>query len=177
MTIEKSLQAFYKKNNFKPDGGENDAYFSLKFRYFSIKLPNLSFRKNVIYIHDIQHILFQKDTSWKGEAFIAGWEISTKIWKHLPIGIMSLWVMGFSVLNHPKDVLKGYKTGINSIGIINLNLQKKQLLNMPVDNLKSLIKKEETISFNWVLFVFWVLLSLIIFLSPLLLLAIFISVL
>lgn len=58
MTIENSLHAFYKKNNFKPDGGENDAYFSLRFKLFSIKIPNFSFRKKIIYIHDIEHILY-----------------------------------------------------------------------------------------------------------------------
>ncbi len=170
MTIYQSLQKFYTENNFSADGGENEAYFDLKFKFFTLKLPNSNFRKKVIYIHDIQHILYNQNTTWKGEAFIAGWEIGTNMWKHLPIGIMSLWAMGFSVLNHPKDVLKGYKTGINSIGIIDLNLQKEQLFNMPLANLKSLIKKEKTVSVNWFLFVFWILLSLFTFLFPLLLL-------
>ena len=123
MTISQSLQQFYTKNNFKDDGGENEDFFELKFKLFTLKLPNSQFRKYVINIHDIQHILYNCDTTWKGEAFIAGWEIGTKMWKHFPIGIMSLWAMGFSLLNHPKEVLKGFKEGINSTGIIDLKLE------------------------------------------------------
>ena len=104
MTISESLQEFYKDNNFPNDGGESKDFFELKFRLFTLKLPNSQFRKNVIHIHDIQHLIYNCDTSWKGEAFIAGWEIGTKMWKHFPIGFMSLWAMGFSILNYTKEV-------------------------------------------------------------------------
>ena len=73
MTISQLLQQFYKENNFKDDGGENEDFFELKFKLFTLKLPNSQFRKDVIHIHDIQHVLYSCDTTWKGEAFIAGW--------------------------------------------------------------------------------------------------------
>ena len=167
MTISQSLQAFYKQNDFPIDGGESKAYFELKFKLFTLKLPNSQFRKKVIYIHDIQHLLYNCDTTWKGEAFIAGWEIGTKMWKHIPIGFMSLWAMGFSLLNHPKKVLKGYKSGINSTGIIDLNIDKKVLLNLSLLELKTIIKKEKTQTLNWIPFLFWCFVSEVIFLFPL----------
>lgn len=170
MTISQSLQAFYTDNNFPADGGESENYFDLKFKFFSLKLPNSQFRKDVIHIHDIQHILYNCDTSWKGEAFIAGWEIGTKMWKHFPIGMMSLWAMGFSLLNHPKEVLKGYKSGINSIGIIDLEIDKKALLNLSIDELKSIIQKKKTKNLNWFSFLFWFFVSEVVFLFPLLIL-------
>lgn len=170
MTISKSLQRFYEQNNFPKDGGASKDFFELKFKLFTVKLPNSQFRKDVIHVHDIQHILYNCDTSWKGEAFIAGWEIGTKMWKHFPIGIMSLWAMGFSLLNCPKEVLKGYKSGINSKGIIDLRLNKKLLLKLSIDELKSIIKKEKHIKFNRFSFLFWCLISELIFLSPVLIL-------
>jgi hypothetical protein len=168
MTIAQSLNQFYKKNNFKPDGGENDAFFEIKFKHFSLKLPNFSFRKKVIYVHDIQHILYKKDTSWKGEAFIAGWEIGTKMWQHFPIGILSLWAMGFSLLNHPKQVLTGYTIGLKNKGILDINLKKEVLLDKTLDELKNLMKKEKPKPFNKIVYLFWSFLSLCIFLFPLL---------
>ncbi|MFT4756031.1 MAG: hypothetical protein ACI91R_000668 [Vicingaceae bacterium] len=33
----------------------------------------------------------------KGEAFISGWEISTGMFKNLPLGFLSLWAMGYSL--------------------------------------------------------------------------------
>ena len=172
MTISESLQQFYIDNDFSSDGGENDDYFDLKFKLFTLKIPNSQFRKDVIYIHDIQHILYNCDTTWKGEAFIAGWEIGTKMWKHFPIGIMSLWAMGFSFLNHPKEVLKGFKEGINSTGIIDLKLDKTAILKLYTSELKTIIKKEKTKKLNWLNFLFWCFISEIIFLFPFLVLLI-----
>jgi hypothetical protein len=170
MTIEQSLQQFYKKNNFNDDGGENDDFFDLKFKFFTIKLPNPAFRKKVIHIHDIEHVLHNCDTSWKGEAFIAGWEVATGFWKYLPIGIISLWAMGFSLLVFPKEVLRGFKAGINSKGIVDLKMSKKELLQIPVSELKKNLKKEKVKKINWFSFLFWCFISEVILFSPLLIL-------
>ncbi len=170
MTISESLQQFYKENNFKDDGGENDDFFELKFKLFTIKLPNSQFRKDVIHIHDIQHVLYNCDTTWKGEAFIAGWEIATGFWKHLPVGFFSLWAMGFSLLIYPKEVLKGYKAGINTKGIVDLKMKKEALLKLTTSELKEIIKKDKTKKLNWLQFLFWSITSVIVVLFPFLVL-------
>ncbi|MEE9407901.1 MAG: hypothetical protein V3V28_07485 [Polaribacter sp.] len=170
MTVAQSLQQFYTENNFKNDGGKSDDFFELKFKLITLKLPNSQFRKDVIHVHDIQHILYNCDTSWKGEAFIAGWEIGSKMWKHFPIGFMSLWAAGFSLLNYPKEVLKGYKEGIKCKGIIDLPHTEEALLKLSLNEIKELIKKEETLSFSWWKFLFWSVISSSVFLFPLLLL-------
>ncbi len=175
MTIAKALQQFYIDNNFAKDGGESEDTFELKFKFFTLKLPNSQFRKDVIHIHDIQHILYNCDTTWKGESFIAGWEIATGLWKHMPIGFMSLWAMGFSLLNYPKEILKGYKIGLQCKGIIDLKMSKNELLNLSIDELKEKITKKKPIKmslFQWAIFVFWVVISELIFLAPLLLITI-----
>lgn len=170
MIISEKLKQFYVQNNLSEDGGENDAYFSLKFKLFSLKLPNLGFRKKVIHVHDVQHILYNKDVTWKGEAFIAGWEIATNMWKHFPIGLISLWAMGFGVLTHFNEVLKGYKEGLLVKGIIDLNIPKEQILNYNIEEFKEKIKKEKPPKFIGILFSFWVIVSVFIVISPIFLL-------
>lgn len=173
MTIALALQQFYTENNFAKDGGESEDTFELKFKLFTLKLPNSQFRKDVIHIHDIQHILYNCDTTWKGESFIAGWEIATGLWKHLPIGFMSLWAMGFSLLNYPKEVLQGYKAGLNCKGIIDLKMTKQQLLSLSIGELKEKIVKKKSVkmnAFQWVIFIFWIVISELIFLFPIILL-------
>ncbi|MDA9339356.1 hypothetical protein N9Q68_00115 [Polaribacter sp.] len=170
MIISEALQQFYKENNFNDDGGFSEDYFELKFNFFTLKLPNSQFRKDVIHIHDIQHILYNCDASWNGEAFIAGWEISTGIWKHIPIGFFSLWAMGFTLFIYPKEVFKGYKAGLNTIGIIDLKIEKEVLLEMSVSELNKQIKKDKIEKINWFQFLFWVFTSTLVFVSPLLVL-------
>ena len=122
MKLDKLLAEFYKKNKIPSDGGVNKNTFEIKVFGIILTLPNPKFRKDVTHIHDIHHLLNKCNTTWKGEAFIAGWEISTGFWKYFPICIFSLWAMGYSIWTHPKTVLKGFKKGLNNIGVIDLSL-------------------------------------------------------
>ena len=166
MKITLALNNFYLQNKLSADGGENEKYFYLKFKLFSIKLPNSDFRKKVVYIHDIQHVLFDCDITWKGESFIAGWEISSCLWKHFPVGILSLWAMGFSLLNYPKEVLKGYKKGLNYNNLVNLNIPKEKILQLTVQEINESMLKQNPQQFNWVVYTFWCVLSQLFFWFP-----------
>ena len=172
MTITKALDNFYIQNNLSKDGGENDDYFYLKFKLFTIKLPNSEFRKKVVYIHDIQHVLFDCDITWKGESFIAGYEIATGMWKHLPIGFMSIWAMGFSLLNYPKEVLKGYKKGLQNKNLLDINISKDELLSLSVEEINAILLKGKPTNFNSLIYLFWSLLAIITFLFPVILVVI-----
>lgn len=176
MVISQKLNQFYLDNKLDKDGGVNNDYFIMKFRFFSLKLPNSSFRKKVIYIHDIEHVLFNCDVSWKGEAFIAGWEISTGMWKYLPIGIMSLWAMGFGLLTYPKDVLKGYQMGLSYKGLIDVNITKEEIMKLTSNDVNQLLLKPKPRKFNILVFSLLSILSILVMISPILLLVILWSV-
>lgn len=171
MVISKALHQFYIDNNLPTKGGKNDNWFYLHFKFFSIKLPNSNFRKKVIHVHDIQHILYNCDTSWKGEAFISGYEIASGMWKHLPIGFMSLWAMGFTFLNYPKEVLKGFKAGAKSKNLLDFNIDKSDLLKLTKTEVFEILAKKD--NFSWFSFIFWSILSLIAFFFPLIILLLF----
>lgn len=135
-----------------------------------LNLPNPKFRREALHIHDIQHILNNCNTSWKGEGFIAGWEISTGIWKHFQLGFLSLWAMGYSLWIYPKSVLNGFKKGLNEIGIIDLKISKSNFMKMEYSELIRITKKEKTTEMNviqWTKFLLWIITSQIIFLFPL----------
>jgi len=172
MIISDKLQAFYKENNLPKKGGEDDHFFFLHFKLFSLKFPNPEFRRKVIHVHDVQHILYDCDTTWKGESFISGWEIATGMWKHFPIGLFSLSGMGIGLFLHPKEVLSGYKIGLQCKGIIDLKIPKEQLLGLSVSELKLIIKKEYSSQMNWLLFLFWCLTTIVTSLFPIIVLII-----
>ncbi|MBL4605834.1 MAG: hypothetical protein JKY02_09310 [Flavobacteriaceae bacterium] len=176
MIISKGLQVFYKENSLPDKGGEDDDWFYLHFKFFSLKFPNPQFRKKIIHIHDIQHVLYHCDVSWKGEAFIAGWEIATGMWKRFPIGLMSVSAMGLGFLLFPKEVYRGYKTGLQCKGIVDLKIKKEVLLNLSIEELKCKIRKKKPVKmylFQWTVFSFWILISEILLLFPLLILFLF----
>ena len=169
MKLDKLLAEFYKKNGIPSDGGINKNTFGIKVLGINLKLPNPKFRKDVTHIHDIHHILNKCNTTWRGEAFIAGWEISTGFYKYFPICILSLWAMGYSIWIHPKDVLKGFKKGLNNIGVIDLKISKSKLMKTEYDQLIKMTIKEKTTEMGiieWMQFLFWSLISQIIFLFP-----------
>ena len=80
--------------------------------------------------------------------------------------------MGFCLLNYPKEVFRGYKAGLQCKGIVDLKMDKEALLGLSIPELKGLIKKDKTKKVNWIQFLFWCLVSEVIFLFPLLLLII-----
>ena len=69
MTLSEHLDEFYKKYNIPANGGVNDKTFEVPFPYFTLTLPNFSWRKRALYVHDLEHILNEQDTSWSGEMF------------------------------------------------------------------------------------------------------------
>lgn len=171
MTLDKLLDKFYLENEIPENGGVDKDTFEMKVFGLNLKLPNPKFRKDVTHIHDIQHILNNCDTSWKGEGFIAGWEIATGFWKYFPICVFSFWAMGYSFWIHPKAVYMGYKKGLNDIGIIDLNISKADFMKMEFIDLVRITAKnpKEVISFlKRIEFLFWLGISQLIFLSPLL---------
>jgi len=172
MTLDKLLAEFYKRNGIDENGGINDDTFAIKVLGINLKLSNPKFRKDMIHIHDIHHLLNKCITSWKGEVFIAGWEISTGFWKYFPICILSLWTMGYSLWLYPKSILKGFEKGLNDIGILDLKISNSELMTIECDQLIKLTTKEKTIEIGiaeWDQFLFWLLISQIIFLFPLIL--------
>ncbi len=169
MTISSALTQFHIDNNLPKNGGENDDFFYLHLNFFSLKFPNPNFRKKVIHIHDIQHILYDCDTSWKGESFIAGWEIATGMWKHFPICLFSISAMGLGLFLFPKEVYKGYKTGLQCNSLLNLDMEKEKLLNLEIEELKNRIQKKKKVEMNGFqqsLYLLWTVISIITFLFP-----------
>jgi oligopeptidase B len=80
MKLEKLLNQFYLKNGLPINGGIAKNTFNVKLGVFNIPVPNPKFRKDVVHIHDLEHVLNNCDTSNRGEAFIAGWEVGTRFY-------------------------------------------------------------------------------------------------
>ena len=174
MKLEKLLNQFYLNNGLPANGGIAKNTFNVKLGSFNISVPNPTFRKDVVHIHDIEHILNNCDTSNKGEAFIAGWEVGTRFYKHFPINIFIFLAFGYSLLIYPKTVFKGFKKGLTNIGIIDLGLSRPELMQMEFNQLVKITQKEDYTKLGITQlseFVFCVIISQTFLFSPLILIA------
>ena len=170
MIIAEHIKQFYLDNGISKDGGENDDWFVVKILFFTVMLPNPSWRKKVIHMHDIHHLLNNCGTSWAGEGVVAGWEIATGWWKAFPVCLYVFVAMAFSIYIRPLAVYRGYTAGLNSNSTLTLGLDKDTIYNMELSDLKEMLQKPGTHNMqigNWMDFIFWNIIGQIVLLLPL----------
>ena len=169
MILADKLEQFYAENGLPEGGGATKKTFDFKVFGINLRIPNPEFRQRVVHIHDIQHVLFNQNTSWKGEAYIAGWELASGMWRHLPVGFFSLWAFGYSFWLYPKHVFKGFQKGAAQKGVIDLKISEANLLRMDERELLDLMEAGKSAPSPTLLrgqFLLWLLLSQAFFLGP-----------
>ena len=169
MKLKEHLDIFYRIHNIPENGGIDDKTFEVPLPFFKLILPNFGWRKSKINIHDIEHILNKQDTSWKGEIFIASYEIAAGFWRHFPITIFPFWTMGYGCWNYPRTVYHGFIKGLNDKGILALKMNKEDLLELELRQLQEIVEnrsKKKSDFKKVLLFIFSVINSQIIFLLP-----------
>ena len=168
-TLQDLLNEFYERESI-PKGGIDSKYFSIRILGVNLQLPNVDYRKKAIHIHDLQHVLNQCDTSWKGEGYIAGWELATGIWRHPLLAVVTLWTLGYCIWQFPKAVYRGYKKGLTMTGIIELKMSKEYLLALDLETLRHKTTKKFPKNIKLlqkIQFGLWVIAGVCVFLLPL----------
>lgn len=141
MSVKSQLTQFYHENNIPLNELEEDQkWFYLNFSFFKMKFPNPKWRKKVLHIHDIHHLLTGKNTSWKGEAYITGWEIATHLWLKFPVGIFIWLATSYTLIFKPLSLFNGFKEGLKYKGPITINKSKDEFLEMDLDELNKELK-------------------------------------
>ena len=174
MTLREQLDEFYSKYDIPAEGGVNDKTFEVPLPVFTLTLPNFPWRQRMLFIHDLEHILNEQDTTWQGEIFIASWEISTGFFKNFPVILFPLWTMGWGFWKHPVAVFRGFRKGHTDKGIARLKIDKDRLLNLELHQLRELTLNKRAHRFGMLLplkLMGWWLVSQLVFISPVILLA------
>jgi hypothetical protein len=169
MTLREHLDQFYLKYNIPVNGGVDDKTFEVPLPAFTLTLPNFPWRKRMLYIHDLEHILNEQDTTWAGEIFIASWEVSTGYYKNFPIIFFPLWTMAWGFWKYPSTVLRGFRKGFSDKGIARLNMEQEKLLELELPQLQilTLNKRANRSKMNYHFRLLgWLLISQLVFLSP-----------
>lgn len=166
-TVGQAIQEFYNENDFGEDGGVNEKYAWIKFGFFSLPIPNFESRKNNVYLHDINHIITENNTTWKGESAVSAWEVASGGWNNLVIPwLLTLWAMGLGVVFYTKSTLDSFKKGLTMKNALTSGLSKNKLNTITVGELQKVVSNKPKSNKNSFL---WSIISLFVFISPLLL--------
>jgi len=138
-TIKKLLEEYYQLHpEFGEQGGVSKTWFWIDIGFFKLPIPNLKGRQELVYMHDIHHILNGYNTNWSGEAAVSGWEIATGLgkgftgWFYASLGFL------VGILIRPVCVIKGFRRGLKTKGVLQLGLSKEKLLSMSLSEVKAL---------------------------------------
>jgi hypothetical protein len=144
-TLQKELQIFYNHNNFGEEGGIKENWVWLKFKFFSIPMPNFEQRKINVWKHDILHILLGYDTSWKGETSVAAWTLGSGGWGNIIIAwFLDISAFGIGLVCFPKSTYNAFIRGRNSLSPHLLGIEKEKLLGSDITSLKQEFRYNET---------------------------------
>ena len=137
VTVGDALAKFYAEHNFGDEGGINDAFAYAKVGPISMPIPNTAARKEVIWLHDVHHLLNNYDTTWAGEGQVSAWELAaggfgTKMY----IWLLVLGAGSVGVLLFPKLTFRAFVRGTYCRPIMSLGLTKSELKLLPVNTLK-----------------------------------------
>jgi hypothetical protein len=173
MTIQEGLSGFYKVNDFEDDGGIQSSIAWLKVGPFKVPIPNPEARKKALWIHDINHLATGYSTKWIGETSISGWELATGGWgNNLFVWMIIMGGFLIGVLVYPISTFKAFLRGRKCRSVVGLGLSKRELMNLEIDDLKSMTGLDKSIDYqagtaDILRFAGWILMALISYLLPL----------
>lgn len=171
MIIKEALEKFYEQYELPVEGGVTFNTFKVPLGPVSLTLPNPSWRKERLHIHDIEHIINSQHTDWEGEVFIASWEIVTGYWRYFPLCIFPLWAIGLGWWIHPRSIWRGTRKGFRDRGIAGLSISKEKLLKLSLKELHTMVldkRNPPSKAKHILILLFLFLVSEVVFLSPLL---------
>jgi hypothetical protein len=140
LTVKEWMQVFYQEKMFADDA-EKARWIYIRLGFIKIPFPNLKQRRKAIWLHDLNHLLTGYDTSWTGEGEIAAWELASGFPKTLWIGyIYPPMTFFIGLLISPCRTLTAFRSGLGQNNIYKLQIERKDLEQMKVAELKKLLE-------------------------------------
>jgi hypothetical protein len=107
----RDARALYFAANGLGDGGYGDRWVRLQAGPIPLYFPNTKQRVAAVRFHDLHHVLTGYETTWKGEAEIAAWEIASSCAHHLAAWLLNLGALGVGLVIAPGAVFRAFVRG------------------------------------------------------------------
>jgi hypothetical protein len=102
---------FFRLAGLPADGGYSAPYIHFRVGMFSFTLPNSAARKKAVPLHDLHHLATGYDTSWRGEAEIAAWELASGCASYRAAWLLNLLAFPLGLLIAPVRTWRAFRQG------------------------------------------------------------------
>jgi hypothetical protein len=102
---------FFRLADLPGDGGYSAPYIHFRVSMFSFMLPNSAARKKAVPLHDLHHLATGYDTSWRGEAEIAAWELASGCSSYWAAWLLNLLAFPLGLLIAPVRTWRAFRQG------------------------------------------------------------------
>ncbi|MBO0950317.1 hypothetical protein [Fibrella forsythiae] len=145
LTVQQALTQFYNDHDFGAEGGIDKPFAYAKVGPVRFPIPNTAQRKEIIWLHDLHHLLNGYETTWKGEGQVSAWELATGGfgWR-VYIWALVLLAMSVGILVYPVGTFRAFVRGTYCQPIMGLGLPKADLMALPVASLRRKVGIDET---------------------------------
>lgn len=166
MNIEHALNDFYNQHGYGEGGGINKKWDMIQFGPISLPLPNLKSRRINIYLHDINHLVTEYDTTWKGESSVTSWEIASGGWGNIYFAWwLTLWGMAVGVMFYPRHSYNAFQAGLRMRSAFTSGFSKQEMYSLGVGQLRSQLCRTQSDIVARSYYV-WASLSLLVWFGP-----------
>jgi len=110
-TLRDARATYFADNRFGDDGGYGARWVKVKAGFIPLFLPNIPARVRAVRFHDIHHILTGYDTTWRGEAEVAAWEVATGCAHHWEAWLVNLHAVAIGLVVAPRAVSRAFHRG------------------------------------------------------------------
>jgi hypothetical protein len=114
LTLREARVQYFAQNNFGADGGYRDKWVKIQFGPVPIYFPNIPSRASAVRYHDLHHILTEYETTLKGEAEIAAWEVATGDLPNFAGWFLDLGGFAYGLLLYPRSMWRAFLRGRRS---------------------------------------------------------------
>jgi len=142
LSVREARARYFAANNLG-DGGYRDRWVKFKFGAISLWIPNTKGRVAAVRFHDLHHIVTGYDTTWKGEAEIAAWEIASGCGDYYAAWLLNLLALSIGLVIDFKSMARAFCRGQHSSNLYNEAFDEK-LLAVTVGSLRKRLNLERS---------------------------------
>jgi hypothetical protein len=168
LSLRAGRQQYFERSGFD-ERSYTERWVPLKAGPLKFGFPNTASRIRAVRLHDLHHVLTEYETTWTGEAEIAGWEIASGCADHYAAWVLNFSALVIGLVIAPGRVFDAFVRGRHSRNLYGADFGEK-LLERSVGDMRAelgLDRPRRATAADIVAFVWWSVVSILVGAAPL----------